>query len=187
MHATLARLVRTGEEHNSKILILAIYCFRAKRQGRQYTKRILPPFVIPECNITLENVLDYLRAHPGQPIDFDAASASLGSYDVRTLKRHIRDGVEMIRRAGVLAGELLALLSAYAHLPPMKVGDTELGSLRVLCGQLHEVVQKVSGKPTRAVPQAVCVHLVYVHAKCRNPLATPLNRVFRKRAFSDTS
>ena len=187
MHAILVRLVRTGEERNSKILILAIYCLRAKRQGRQYTKRILPPFVIPECNITLENVLGYLNAHPGQPIDYDAASAGLGSYDQRTLKRHILAGVEMIRRAGVLAGELLALLSAYAHLPSMKVGDTELGNLQVLCGELHEVAQKISGGPTRAVSQAVFVHLVYVHSKSRNSLATPLNRVFREVAFADTS
>jgi hypothetical protein len=180
------RLVRTGEERNSKIFILAIYCLRAKRQGRQYTKRLLPPFVIPECNITLDNVLRYLEAHPGQPIDYDAASAALGSYDERTLKRHILAGVETIRRAGVLAGELLAFLSAYAHLPSMKVGDTELGNLGVLCGELHEVAQKVSGGPTRAVAHAVFVHLVYVHSKCRKRLATALNRVFREVAFTDT-
>ncbi len=187
MHAILVRLIRTGEERNSKILILAIYCLQAKRKGRQYTKRILPPFVIPECNITLENVLGYLDAHPGQPIDYDAASAGLGSYDERTLKRHIRAGVEIIQRAGVLAGELLALLSAYAHLPLMKVGATDLGNLWVLCGELLEVAHKVSGGPTRAVAPAVFVHLVYVHSKSRNSLATPLNRVFREVAFTDTS
>jgi hypothetical protein len=187
VHAILVRLVRTEEEGNSEILILAIYCLRAKKQGRQYTKRMLPPFVIPECNITLENVLRYLHCRPEQNIDYDAASAMLGSYDPRTLKRHILLGLRMIQEANVLMAELLVGLSPYARLPQLKGSYAPIESLGILTAELRQTVRKVAGQAIEPPQEGLFIHRVYVHTGCRNPLATALNRVFREVAFCDTS
>ena len=60
IHAVLMRKIRNRDFENVEIGVFSIVCGRAKEQGKQYTKRILPPFVIPECNITLENVLEQI-------------------------------------------------------------------------------------------------------------------------------
>ena len=51
--------VQMGKNH--RILILSLMCAEARRQGTQYTKRMLPWFVIPECNIRLDLVLNLLK------------------------------------------------------------------------------------------------------------------------------
>ena len=111
VHAVLGRKIRTEEERNTEILIVSIYCERARECGRQYTKRILPVFVIPGCNITLENVLLYLRRHAeGETIDYEEASYLFGSYDNRTIRRHIETAwlmiAEVSRRASARPADL---------------------------------------------------------------------------------
>lgn len=103
IHARLGRKIRTDEEQNTEILIVSVYCGQARKEGRQYTKRILPVFVIPRCTITLENVLRYVSKHSEhEDIDYDEASYLLGSYDPRTIRRHIQSSWQMLREA--LAG-----------------------------------------------------------------------------------
>jgi hypothetical protein len=56
--------------------------------------------VIPGCNITLENVLLYVGRHTeGEEIDYEEASYLLGSYDNRTIRRHIEAAWLMIDEA----------------------------------------------------------------------------------------
>lgn len=110
IHAVHVRKIRSAEEENSKILIVSIYCVRARRNGRQYTRRILPPFVIRGCLITLENVLRYVSSHGGQErIDYQEASYLLGTYDNRTIAKHINTARAMIRQA---SAEVLRRLSS---------------------------------------------------------------------------
>lgn len=110
IHALHVRKIRSGEEKNSRILIVSIYCVRARRDGTQYTRRILPPFVIRGCLITLENVLRYVSGHCGQErIDYQEASYLLGTYDNRTIAKHINTARAMIRQASV---EVLRRLSS---------------------------------------------------------------------------
>jgi hypothetical protein len=100
IHVVVARKVRTEEERNTQILIVGIYCGRARRRGAPYTRRILPAFVIPRCTITLENVLHYVLEHPEEgKIDYDEASYLLGSYDSRTIRKHIEGAWGMLREA----------------------------------------------------------------------------------------
>ena len=127
VHAVLVRKIRTEEERNTEILIVSIYCERAREAGRQYTKRILPVFVIPGCNITLENVLLYLRRHTeGEQIDYEEAAYLLGSYDNRTIRRHVEAArlmiAEVSRRApwrpaslGVAAESIVVIHMVYVE------------------------------------------------------------------------
>ena len=54
IHCYCKRLVRCTDGSNHQHLIVVIICERAQRAGAQYTKRMLPWFVIPECNIRLD-------------------------------------------------------------------------------------------------------------------------------------
>ena len=92
-------------------LPLSYYGCLPNRGKKKYTKRILPVFVIPGCNITLENVLLYLRRHAeGETIDYEEASYLFGSYDNRTIRRHIETAwlmiAEVSRRASARPADL---------------------------------------------------------------------------------
>jgi len=50
IHGYFIRKVRDAEtKENVEIMIFAIFCEIARERKDQYTKRILPPFVTPEC------------------------------------------------------------------------------------------------------------------------------------------
>ena len=50
----------------------------ASRQHKQYTKRMLPWFVIPECNIRLDLVLNLLKLEELEELDLGSGSAMMG-------------------------------------------------------------------------------------------------------------
>ena len=64
IHCYCKRLVRCTDGSNHQHLIVVIICERAREAGTQYTKRMLPWFVIPECNIRLDLVLELRKKHP---------------------------------------------------------------------------------------------------------------------------
>ena len=45
--------MRCADGRNHELVIVSLICQEAKQQHKQYTKRMLPWFVIPECNIRL--------------------------------------------------------------------------------------------------------------------------------------
>lgn len=149
IHALPARRIRSGEEKNSKIVIVSIYCVRARRNGRQYTRRILPPFVIRGCLITLENVLLYVSGHCGQErIDYQEASYLLGTYDNRTIAKHISTARAMIRQASV---EVLSRLSS----PGMPAGETPEAAITLGDWSRLESLLGAAGEPI------VVIHAAY--------------------------
>ena len=65
IHAYLWRKVYSAEQGDTiDICIIAIICRGAKKQGKQYTKRILPPFLIPYSVVNRESLVAYLRLYP---------------------------------------------------------------------------------------------------------------------------
>ena len=53
--------MRCADGRNHELVIVSLICQEAKQQHKQYTKRMLPWFVIPECNIRLDLVLNLLK------------------------------------------------------------------------------------------------------------------------------
>lgn len=153
IHALHGRKIRSGEEENSEILIVSIYCARARRNGTQYTRRILPPFVICGCLITLENVLRYVSRHGGQErIDYQEASYLLGTYDNRTIAKHINTARAMIRQASLEVLRQLSSLGMSGREAPE--ADLTLGD----CSRLESLLgagSKAGGKPI------VVIHAAY--------------------------
>jgi hypothetical protein len=97
IHGYVGRLVRNAATfENDEIVICVIICPTARHEGRQYTKSLVPPFVIPECNISLENVLQLNKAMPDGRIDYKKASRlarlSTTSRKRRRIKRAAKDG-----------------------------------------------------------------------------------------------
>ena len=194
IHAWCERLVRCADGRNHRILILSCICEEARRQGKQYTKRMLPWFVIPECNIRLDLVLNLHRLvarHPkgpevGMKLAYERAAGVIGSICEHTIARHL-EWVRQLIAANVLeAGKLMAELASFAELPEVRAGGSGLA-------ELHRYLVALALARRRAVGRGGvlgvigCLHLCYVVVRTRSPLALPLNQILRYWLWFDTS
>ena len=107
IHCYCKRLVRCTDGSNHQHLIVVIICERAREAGAQYTKRMLPWFVIPECNIRLDLVLELRKKHPtaGSARDHGYACESAGKV---TPGRHPKGPPFPAGRLGCTTGRVLS-------------------------------------------------------------------------------
>jgi hypothetical protein len=188
IHAVLWRKVRSPEEgENIEVTIVSIICGTAKEAGKQYSKRILPPFVIPYCQIGREGVLAYLEQFPDGKVVYRFGNELLGARDIRTIRRHIALGLASIATAGLELSILLSGVPAYATLPPQRLGESPREYLEELGEQMDLGGRRAGGKPASRVPPLVYVHLVSVFDRSAGPLAAPLSCVLKAAVFHDTS
>ena len=186
--------MRCVDGRNHGLVIVSLICEAARREGKQYTKRMLPWFVIPECNIRLDLVMKLLKLverHPaaGMRLAYEQADAVIGSASERTVARHLGWVRRLIAGSMLEAGELLAKLPAFAALPEVRAGGGGLAELHRYLRALVIAGRRAVGRgPVGAVPGVIgCLHLRYVVVRARNPVAPPLNRVLRYQLWFDTS
>lgn len=195
IHAYLVRKIRksdTGE--NEEIIILAIFCPRAKERGDPYTKRILPAFVTPECNIMLWGVMEYVARHPEERINYAKAEMILGAGDPRTIRKHIRRGRKIMEETNLELTRILSGLPGFAFLPEQKPGPGTSERLTSTVNEIDSAVRRMHGGAGVKVAAIGYVHVAYAFGRARNPVKvsgnsskTPLNRVLNSLAFHDTS
>ena len=189
IHDYVGRLVRNAAtRENDEIVVCVIICHVAKHSGKQYTKRMLPPFVTPECNIGLDNALEMYRAMP-DGIDYDRASELLGTICVKTIRRHYLMILVFTEVAVSLLAKYLALTAPFLPLsaqPPYEdLFMLFVSMMQAVCDS--EV--KRSGKHHDLPPPTLYLHPVYVIIKSRasQSLKKPLNLSFVIRFYFDTS
>ncbi len=190
IHDYVGRLVRDRDTHeNVEIVICVIICHNARREGKQYTKRMLPPFVIPECNITLENVLLMYKAMANKPIDYGLAGELLGTIFEETIRRHYRMIAEYIEMTTTLLAGYLAQKAPFLSLP----GKPPYENVYELFVQLSRTVcdseVKRCGRYRDQPPAVLYFHPVYVfnRARASGSREKPLNLDSVIRVFFDSS
>ena len=194
IHAWCERLVRCVDGRNHRILILSCICEQARRQGKQYTKRMLPWFVIPESNIRLDLVLNLHRLvarHPqgpqaGMKLAYEHGAGVIGSVSEHTITRHLEWVGHLIAASTLAASELLAELASFAALPEVRAGGSGLAELHRYLMALALARRRAQGRGG-ALGVIGCLHLCYVVVRTRSPLALPLNQILRNRLWFDTS
>jgi len=188
IHAVLLRKVRSPESgENTEITIISIICRRAKRRGRQYTKRLLPPFVNPYCQITREGVLAYLRRFPDGSISYRLAFSILGARDMRTIRRHLVMGLGQIAEAALRLAALLSEVPTYASVPERRLGQSDCLYLEQLVQQTDRGRQRAGVGAKESIPSVIYLHLVGLFRPPCRPLAPSLTSVLRAVVFHDTS
>ena len=188
MHCYPERKIRNPQEgSNETILIISIICERAKQLGGQYTKRMLPEFVVPECNIRHDRVLVLIADQQREHIDYSLAGEILGTVCERTIRRHVQAMRCMIAETLVQAAVLLATLVSFGVLPDAKVGESSYGRLVRLVEQLNEAARKMAGRRGRSLTEGACTHGVYCYRRSRKKLSVSLSLVFRSLLIFDTS
>ena len=183
--------MRCADGRNHELVIVSLICAEAKRQHKQYTKRMLPWFVIPECNIRLDLVLKLLKLVERDPgagirLAYEQADTVIGSVSERTIARHLGWARRLIAASVLEARELLAELAPFAALPEVRAGEGGLAELHRYLMALALARRRAQGRG--AVGGVIgCLHLRYVVVRTRNPVALPLNQVLRYRLWFDTS
>ena len=190
-HGYVERKIRDSTTYaNIEIKICVIICHFAQAAGRQYTKRMLPPFIIPECNITLENDFRMYQAMPDGKIEYDHAAPLLGTYYAETIKRHYAMIAEYAQVCIGLLASYLSLYAAFMDLPGKPPYEEGLELLVGLSQAVYEGECKRSGSSRVQPPLILYLHPVYVMRKSRIPLQQlqkPSNLYSCIRWYFDTS
>jgi hypothetical protein len=152
----------------------------------QYTKRMLPFFVIQECNITLDNVLVVYRENPDGKICFEKASWQLGSYDKRTITRHYKRIEEFLTKTIIVIAECASAIPSFASLPAIEPAYDRYQLLESHVQMLDEAVTGMEGETEETEP-IVIIAKTYFEQKARKPILCPLNLVSYLIQFHDTS
>ena len=188
MHSYIRRLVRCADGVNHEIVIVSIICGAAKKQGRQYTKRILPGFVIPECNIRLDLVVQLLeKLVADDAVDYDQAYVLVGSACERTIDRHLGWARRLLAATVLDAIELLATLAPFGVLPEVSVGVAGLPQLHLTLANLNAARRSAHGATARPITVVCCVHFRYVYERARSPLRISSDQALRNGCWFDTS
>jgi hypothetical protein len=182
------RLVRSNETgQNEPILIFSIYCERAKKNGTQYTKRILPSFVIPECNITLENVLEAYTRNPSEKIDYDAASVTMGTMCEATIRTHFTRVSQMIDTACLFLIHFFTTIPQIIKLEKPQIGIERYTQLLQYIQLFEKAIIKAGIPHTGKVLLLKVLHTTYMKERTRSPVKIPMNLISLYLFFHDTS
>ena len=187
IHSYCPRLVRCADGLNRQIVIVSIFCETAKQAGRPYTKRILPSFVIPECNIRLDLVVQLMEAAGTDAVSYDQAYVLVGSACERTIDRHLYWARRLIAATVLEAIELLATLAPFGVLPEVQVGADRLVQLRLTLAKLNAARRSAHGGVAGTITVICCVHFRYVYERARSRLQIPSDQVLRNGCWFDTS
>jgi len=172
---------------NVAIVIIVIICPNAKKQGKQYTKRILPPFLVPFCVIRRDLVLDYLKGHPAEAVRYLRAITKIGALDKRTIRRHLAEGMELIRDATVEIAGLLAEKAFFGTMPRRTLVQNDVGYLAAATEEVNRAGRRARGGEARSIPALMFVHISGVFHRHHGPPAVSMTSVLRALVFHDTS
>jgi hypothetical protein len=188
IHGKVIRLIRDNRTYlNIPLCIFVAYCPESKKQGKQYTKRILPPFIIPECNITLENCLKMAEQSRSGPLNIDQACELLGTVCERTVRKHYRQLEQVLKLTISWAMAWLAEFPLVASLPSTRPGKTLYENLQDMYRALLCAKQKTTGIHTTTPAVIRLPAYVLILTKVRNPGSVPLNLVCLINVLFDTS
>ena len=190
VHQYFLRLVRSEvTEGNLRIIIFSIFCRYAKATGKQYTKRILPYFVIPECNICLINVFKFYQiSMTTGKIRYDIANNIMGTICIQTINRHYGMVTQYLSQTILTTASYKAVIPNLTGLESfIPTGRNPLEELCHQAGQVDLAVRKAGLPVSTDINPIRMVHRIYVLQKSRGPVHLPMNLRICCLLFYDTS
>ncbi len=187
IHSYPERKIRLPVEcRNEVVLIVVILCLKAKSLKKQYTKRILPPFIIPYCVIRRDLVLDCLRQHQDGELDRQQGMEELGALDKRTVRRHLGEAEQLTGDAGMTAASLLASKPSFAAIPERGLTEGPLSYLEAMGKELTHAAQRAKGAAAFIIPALLMVHIQGVWKRHRGANIS-MTLVIEAIVFHDSS
>lgn len=120
---------------------MVIRCPEARKQGGQYTKRLLPDFLIPYSPVRLDRVLEAERKRREEGASIEACSFIMGCLEPRTVRKHLRLLDEGASAVSLRLSKELAHAPQYSRLPESDPGQCAVSRLYTL----HERILQGAG------------------------------------------
>ena len=136
----------SGEDEQIEIIV--IRCPIAREDGKQYTRRLLPEFLIPRCRIRLDHVVE-ASALGSEDRRTERVCRLLGCIDPRTARRHLRRFEEAADRVALELSAGRAMSPQLGDLPSQTPDSSALSRLERLYRAEIEAVARIGGQ---AVP-----------------------------------
>lgn len=168
-------------------MIFIIFCKNAKEEGKQYTKRILPPFVIPECNISLENDFIMLNEMGESNLDIDKAGNILGTYCEKTIRYHYKLIQSYVQTS---TSQLYIWLSEHiiiSSLPPYNHNISIIKLYNITYLEILKAEEKKIGCILSIPKKIAFIFPIVFFEKSRKKCHFPLNLSFVLSWYFDTS
>ena len=143
---------------NDTIRILQIICEVAKKEGKQYTMRLLPAFLIPHCVIRLDTTLQAYKIPEKGKALIEKAYELMGCIDERTVRRHLSGMKLAVSEASLQLAEIIALNPELGSLPEHEVNESSIDRLGVLLKEISFRYLR-SGNAIRAPNLLQILHL----------------------------
>jgi hypothetical protein len=155
---------------------VVIRCPESRKQGGQYTKRLLPDFLIPYSPVRLDWVLEAERKRREEGASLEECSFIMGCLEPRTVRKHLSRLNEAAAAVSLQMSEELAHSPQYSRLPESDPGQCAVSRLHTM----HESILQgadASGRQTiilRQHLQEYWWHLVGTPStNCASQIARP--------------
>ena len=187
IHSYPERKIRLPVECRKEVvIIIVILCLKAKSLKKQYTKRILLPFIIPYCVIRRDLVLDCIRKHQDGVMNRQQGMEEMGALDKRTVRRHLGEAKQLTGDAGMTAAGLLASKPSFAAIPERGLTEGPLSYLEAMGKELTRAAQRAKGAAAFTIPALLLLHIQGVWKRHRGTILS-MAFVIGAIVFHDTS
>jgi len=132
---------------NVRIRIVSVLCPQARSEGNQYTRRLLPDFIIPRCIIRLDRVLEVVERDP-VGADIEGTCRILGCVDERTARNHLKRMNLAVETTVLHLAERRATTPELGELPETTPDEVSLTRLKTLYRSEVEAAQRAGGDST---------------------------------------
>ena len=156
--------------------MVVIRCPEAREKGGQYTKRLLPDFLIPYSSIRLDRVLEAERKRREDGAGLEECSFIMGCLEARTVRTHLRRLDESVSAVALQLSEELAHAPQYSQLPEPDPGQCAVVRLHTMHESILQVAAASGGQVIRLRQhlQEYWWHFVGTPStRCVSPLAQP--------------
>jgi hypothetical protein len=127
--------------------VVSILCPYARAAGNQYTRRLLPDFLIPRCVIRLDRVWEAVAQDP-PGTDIEETCRILGCVDERTARSHLKRMHLAIEAVVLHLAERRAMTPELGKLPEATPDEVYLTRLQALYRSELEAAQRAGGDIT---------------------------------------
>jgi hypothetical protein len=146
------------------IRIICIICQIAKLAGKQYTKRILPTFLRPNCRVRLDLVFAFYQAHSkADRYDLESGCDWLGCLDKRTVTRHLAVMRKAVGQSNTELAAFLAHRPGFANLVQVEPPMQELTILDELSKQVKAFMLQLGQPALLAESDYTALKLIHEH------------------------
>lgn len=128
-----------------------------------------------------------MRKYPDGSINYNEAGYILGTYEQRTIKKHIERGWKIVNKTIIENLTVITQWLGFTEVPEKKPGKDILVYLEKVMDEVHQGCIRMGKKILRKPEKDLYLHMVYWFEKSRNPIICTLNCVFLNLHFYDTS